>query len=271
MYQKDIVTFIDILGFSNLVIESKPERVKSVLNAVLRSTSPINIDDKIEKDEIAEVISFSDSIVRVRKYETKRNIEYQQGLFFQETISLVHAQGELIKYGIVVRGSVSFGDIYISSGQVYGPGLISAYEIESKYALYPRIIIDPRLINEYKTNKLFKAKWHTYEDELEYIENLIKQGDDGMWFIDYAKALERELDEPEMYPIFLKKHREVIVEGAKQHNKLNSILSKYVWMANYHNKLVSSITKKAFKHYGYDKKDLLITSQDIPALQYIRP
>lgn len=271
MYQKAIVTFLDILGFSNLVSQSKPEKVKLVLDAVLSSTSPISINDDVEEDDQAEVISFSDSIVRVRKYETKKNLEHQQGLLFQELISLVHAQGELIKHSIIIRGSVSFGDIYISSGQVYGPGLISAYELESKYALYPRIIIDPQLIEEYKTNKLLKAKWHSYEDEIEFVGNLVKQGDDGMWFIDYAKALERELDEPEMYPIFLRKHREVIIEGAKKHKKLNSILSKYIWMANYHNKLVSNISKKAFKHYGCDKSDFLITSQEIQSLQYIEP
>ena len=117
MYQKAIVTFIDILGFSDLVKQSKPEQVKLVLDAVVSSTSPISIRDDIEKDDQAEVISFSDSIVRVRKYETKENLEYQQGLLWQELISLLDAQGELIKYSIIIRGGVSFGEIYISSGQ----------------------------------------------------------------------------------------------------------------------------------------------------------
>ena len=271
MYQKAIVTFIDILGFSDLVKQSKPEQVKLVLDAVVSSTSPISIRDDIEKDDQAEVISFSDSIVRVRKYETKENLEYQQGLLWQELISLLHAQGELIKYSIIIRGGVSFGEIYISLGQAFGPGLINAYELESQYALYPRIIIDPQLIKEFKSNKLLKARWHTYDDEIEFVGTLIKQGDDGMWFIDYAKAIERELDEPEMYPIFLKKHRDVIIEGAKKHKTLNSVLSKYIWMAYYHNKIVSNISKKAFKHYGYKKEDFFITSKEIQSLQYIEP
>ncbi len=271
MYQKAIVTFLDILGFSDLVKQSDAKAINRVLDAVEKSTSPVILDDVAEKDVHAEVVSFSDSIVRVRKIETKSNQKYPMGLLFQELISLVHAQGELIDFDIIIRGSVSVGDIYISGGRVFGPGLIEAYELESKYALYPRIVIDPRLIQEYKTSNLLKAKWHSVEDELKIIGNLLRQGDDGMWFIDYVTALEQELDEPEMYPNFLRRHREVILSGAKNHAKLNAILSKFVWMANYHNQIISIMHDEVFENYDIDKNDFIITSKEIPALQYLEP
>ena len=135
--------------------------------------------------------------------------------------------------------------------------------------MYPRIIIDPQLIKEFKSNKLLKARWHTYDDEIEFVGTLIKQGDDGMWFIDYAKAIERNSWNPRCTPF--EKHRDVIIEGAKKHKTLNSVLSKYIWMAYYHNKIVSNISKKAFKHYGYKKEDFFITSKEIQSLQYIEP
>ena len=225
----------------------------------------------VKKDDHTEVVSFSDSIVRIRKIETKANQRYPKGLLFQELISLVHAQGQLIDFDILIRGGVSVGDIYISGGRVFGPGLIDAYQLESKYALYPRIIIDPHLIQNYKTNKLLKAKWHSVEDELEIVGSLLRQGDDGMWFIDYAAALEQELDEPEMYPIFLQRHREVILSGAKNHVKLNAILSKFIWMANYHNQIISKMPDEAFETYDLEKEDFIITSEEIPALQYMEP
>lgn len=271
MYQKAIVTFIDILGFGDFVRQSDAKTINRVLDAVEKSASPVLLGDVVKKDDHAEVVSFSDSIVRIRKIETKANQQYPIGLLFQELISLVHAQGELIDFDIIIRGGVSVGDIYISGGRVFGPGLIEAYELESKYALYPRIIIDPRLIQEYKTNKLLKANWHSVEDELEIVGSLLRQGDDGMWFIDYVAALEQELDEPEMYPIFLRRHREVILSGAKNHAKLNSILSKFVWMANYHNQIISSLHDEAFENYDLDKDDFIITSKEIPALQYMKP
>jgi len=271
MYQKAIVTFIDILGFGDLVKQSDADSINRVLQAVEKSTSPLILDEEFERDDHAEVISFSDSIVRVRKIKTKENQKYPTGLLFQELISLVHAQGELIDSDIVIRGGVSVGDIYISGGRVFGPGLITAYELESKFALYPRIIIDPRLIQEHKTDKLLKAEWHSVEDELEMMGRLLRQGDDGMWFIDYVAALEGELDEHEMYPIFLRRHREVILAGAQKHSQLNSVLSKFVWMANYHNQIISNLDNDACKSYDLDKDDLIITSNEISSLQYLRP
>lgn len=271
MYQKAIVTFIDILGFGDFVKQSDAVRINRVLDAVEKSTSPLILDENVEKHEHAEVISFSDSIVRIRKIETQENIKYPTGLLFQELFSLVHAQGELIDFDIIIRGGVSVGDIYISGGRVFGPALIQAYELEKKYALYPRIIIDPRLIQEHKTEKLLKAEWHSVKDELEIMEKLLRQGDDGMWFIDYVAALEGELDEYEMYPIFLRRHREIILAGAQKHFQLNSILSKFLWMANYHNQIISNMDDDACESYDLDKDDFIITSKEFPALQYLKP
>lgn len=271
MYQKAIVTFIDILGFGDFVKQSDADCINRALDAFEKSTSPLILDEEAEKDDHIEVISFSDSIVRIRKIETKENQKYPKGLLFQELISLVHAQSELIDFDIIIRGGVSVGDIYMSGGRVFGPGLIQAYELESKYALYPRIIIDPRLIQEHKTGKFLKAKWHSVEDELVIFGRLLRQGDDGMWFIDYVAAFEGELDEHEMYPIFLRRHREVILAGAQNHSQLNSILSKFVWMANYHNQIISNLDDAACASYDLDKEDFTITSKEIPALQYLRP
>ncbi len=271
MYQKAIVTFIDILGFGDFVKQSDAASISRVLDALHKETSPPIFDINVEKDDHAEVISFSDSIVRVRKIKTEKNKKYPMGVLFEEILSLVHAQGKLIDFNILIRGGVSVGDIYISKGRVFGPGLIQAYELESKYALYPRIIIDPLLIQKYKTDKLLKAKWHTVEDELEIMGKLLRQGDDGMWFIDYVAALEGELDEPEMYPIFLRRHREVILAGAQKHSQLNAILRKFVWMANYHNQIVSDLDEGACESYDLDKGDFFITSEEIATLQYLRP
>lgn len=151
MYQKAIVTFIDILGFKNLVKQSDADRINNILSKIEKATSPPAPNELFKNvADNAKIVSFSDSIIRVRKIETKKNKKCPTGLLFQELMSLVHAQSELLDYEIVIRGCVSFGDIYISKGRVFGPGLIQAYELESKSALYPRIIIDPKLIQEHK-------------------------------------------------------------------------------------------------------------------------
>jgi hypothetical protein len=269
MYQKAIVTFVDILGFGDFVQKSDYKAVEKVLDAVEESTSPIILDELDNEGDNTEVVSFSDSIVRVRKIESEANKKYPTGVLFQELLSLVHAQVELIDLNIIIRGGVTIGDIFISEGRVFGPGLVEAYSLENKYAKYPRIVIDPKLVYEYKTNELLRARWHRLEEEREIVSGLIKQSDDGMWFIDYARAVKSEVDEPEYYFDFLQKHRNVILAGAKNHKKLNAILSKFVWMAHYHNQIISDISDKWFEKYGLNKKKYSISSDEIPALQYM--
>ncbi len=86
----------------------------------------------------------------------------------------------------------------------------------------------------------------------------------------YPEVIEILKDVP-VFTNFLRRHREVILSGAKNHAKLNSILSKFVWMANYHNQIISNLHDEAFENYDLDKEDFIITSEEIPALQYMKP
>jgi hypothetical protein len=269
MYQKAIVTFIDILGFGDLVKKSDYGSVKKVLDAVEKTTSPITFAEQNGKEDLPEVVSFSDAIVRVRKFESDTNKRNPFGVLFYELVSLVHAQSELMDIDIIIRGSVTIGDIYISEGRVFGPALVDAYGLENKYADYPRIIIDPKLIREYKTNTLLRTKGQSLRQELEIVGNLLRQGDDGIWFVDYARGIEAELNAPERYFAFLKKHRDVILNQAKSQKVLNAVLSKFIWMAYYHNQIVSDISEERFENYGLRRKDFFINSDEMPTLQYV--
>ena len=231
----------------------------------------IDDDEDLDYSFAAESISFSDCIVRVRGIEKEINLHYPAGLVFYETIDLLHAQGELLNQGILIRGGIAYGDIYFDKNRIYGPALNHAYELESKYAIYPRIVLSPDLIKETKSNKLLKSESHTYEEELSYIAKLIKQGDEGLWFIDYIRAMEGELDDPAMFPDYLLKHKKIICEGAKKFQKMNSTLSKYLWMAKYHNDLISKLSDKWLSFYGMKRKTFEISSQEMGLLQNLKP
>ena len=102
-----------------------------------------------------------------------------------------------------------------------------------------------------------------------YIRDLIRQGDDGIWFIDYACAVESELDEIEMYPIFLKTHRDLIISRSERYQALSGIMSKYVWLAHYHNQVISEMSDKWFEHYNLKRNELIITEQDVIPLEKV--
>ena len=205
MYEKAIVSFIDILGFKELIETSTSESVKSALDLLDRFASPKAADN--DYSFMAESISFSDCIVRVRRTEKEPNLTTPIGLVFYEINDLLQAQGELLNQSILIRGGIAYGDIYFHNNKIYGPALNQAYELEAKYAVYPRIVLSPKLIKETKCNKLLRSEVNSYAMELQLIAHLIKQGDDGLWFVDYIGAMESELDNPAKYLQYLLKHK----------------------------------------------------------------
>jgi hypothetical protein len=110
-----------------------------------------------------------------------------------EIIHLVHAQVALLGEGFLIRGALILGEIERSYGVLFGPGLISAYELEREQAQFPRIVVDPKLIEAVKTNPLLRS--HDYEEEMEYISRFIKRDDDGAIFIDYLGGMQDEVAE----------------------------------------------------------------------------
>jgi hypothetical protein len=191
-------------------------------------------------------------------------------LLFQELLDLVHAQGELIMKGVLLRGGVTYGPISFSKSRIFGPALVVAHELESRFALYPRIVIDPALISAFRTKPSLRAVHHSLAEEEKYVSRLVRKGDDGIWFVDYLRAMEPELDEPDMYPAVLKAHRTLIIEGAQKFAGLRDVKSKYLWLATYHNGLVSELPGKWLKHYHLKRSDLLVSPDEIAELQEIK-
>jgi hypothetical protein len=268
VYEKAIVTYLDILGFRDIVEGSSPAKVGKILDSLERRAVPEPENDEERAGYQPEVITFSDSIVRVRKIKKEPNLTHPFGILWNEVLDLVHAQGMLIDEGVLVRGGIAFGNISMSGRQVFGPALIDAYDLESKYAQYPRIVLSPYLFQKVRTNRLLL--YHDAETEIAHIGDLIRQGDDGIWFIDYARAIAQELDEMEMYPIFLEKHRALIIERSRQFRKLSAILAKYLWLANYHNQIIHEIPPKCLRRYGMRKQKLLIRLKELPKVRRMR-
>lgn len=135
-YRDKIVAFIDVLGFSNLVYSENTDIIKKYFDYVL--------DDfklPIAKNKFNYYL-ISDSIVITAPNSKKSLIIMIQLLCF--------LQSKLMFEGILVRGAVSFGNLYANKSKniIVGPGLINAYKMESK-AVYPRIILDRVLISKY--------------------------------------------------------------------------------------------------------------------------
>jgi len=137
-YQERIIAFIDILGFESIVksLPTKPNLFHN-LNYALNRIKYIETSNNQSNTSASklEVSVFSDSIA----------ISTNAQNFYSLIWTVGWLQAHLMYVGIFVRGGIAIGPTIHENGILYGEGMISAYKLESKSAIYPRIILSNKL------------------------------------------------------------------------------------------------------------------------------
>jgi hypothetical protein len=147
-------------------------------------------------------------------------------------------QVELLWDSIVLRGAITVGSIVRSYGQLFGPALIKAYDLETNVAIYPRVVVDEVVFREAKRNPALTG--HSNGNGTQEILSLLCQDRDAHRFIDYLAVL-RHRSEPRSFRRFLKHHRNLIKDGIAEYRGNERVLAKYNWMAGYHNHKIKEL------------------------------
>lgn len=254
-FERCVVTFIDILGYRNLLNTMHADELVKVVNSLRGFAAgdgdeeePPRRSDEIRLYTQAFSESVSDAVVRVRTIDTQS----QDGPFVHELIDLMHATIECVGRGILIRGGMTIGPVHVGldgKGPIFGNGMVRAYRIEEDEAVYPRIMIDDEAIETYLTDhSLWKdGEQDGYEAGL--AKRFIGVAEDGSHFLDYLRAAgpgEFDADVAGQFE-FLRRHKKLIVDNmasadAKARRKL-------VWLASYHNRFVAELRE------GYDMDD----------------
>lgn len=129
-----ICSFIDVLGYSDMVIRDCRDSMqkftnKSILKSLLKS-----MQKEIGREN---AIIFSDSIISFYEYSWV-------GLQVAVNVSK-YIQESLLSERIFCRGGIAHGRHEMDDGFIFSEALIESYNIESKLAVYPRIIISSDL------------------------------------------------------------------------------------------------------------------------------
>jgi hypothetical protein len=129
IYEDRAVLFLDILGFSELV---KTGRERDILS-VLEVTDEVKKKYPFVTQGDMDISTFSDSIVVSAKIDDGIGVA-----------RVSHYAGYLawkfLELGILTRGGIAVGKMYHKNGTAFGPAFIEAHELESKLAIYPRIL-----------------------------------------------------------------------------------------------------------------------------------
>ena len=137
------VVFLDILGFSRLIKESAPpsprisiEQVREALKVPDPAGADMVIVGRIGDISLCRhrVSHFSDCIVASTD-------PTEAGLMYL----ILHVQKiafRLLRLGFLCRGGLVKGLLYHDPAAVFGPALVDAYDIETRVAKHPRVVLD---------------------------------------------------------------------------------------------------------------------------------
>jgi hypothetical protein len=171
MMHQHYIAFIDILGFSEMVAHDCKDPNKSYLN-LNRLKSAIQTLSTPDPSDIS-ALQFSDSIVL--------SLPFLKNDFDRFIRTCKSMQQELFLQGILCRGGISVGRHHHEGNFLFSEGLIEAYQLESKLARTPRIIVSRDLI------ELLAYPRKTIQSD-----HLCRESD-GEVFIDYLGDIDEEI------------------------------------------------------------------------------
>ena len=94
---------------------------------------------------------FSDNLYASFSYESGNPTSFADAFITCIIFARTYFEN-MLNNGIAVRGGISFGSDYSDETIIFSYALVKAYLLESKKAIYPRIVIDNDLIDIVKKN-----------------------------------------------------------------------------------------------------------------------
>lgn len=163
-------------------------------------------------------------------------------LFFLHCIASLQIQ-VIEEFNLFLRGGISTEYSYIDNHHAVGKGISESYKLESKVAIYPRVICDKKILEDYDV-ELYCQQMN--EIHLHPIKPYLIDCD-GYVCIDYLSAFELidtenkvNFDGIEHFKTFITLH-DIIIKDEISKNSDPNILQKYEWLGSYQQKKLKDI------------------------------
>ncbi|MCC2626088.1 MAG: hypothetical protein K0R14_1961 [Burkholderiales bacterium] len=206
-----IVAFIDLLGFSTAVCRAKSDYENNNLLELLKAYTKLNNhgtfneifpakDGNVNYQIAPAFTAVSDSIIISYSISTgNENIDNPHFHLNQlmRLISWIAAQA--LKKGFLIRGGISKGEMYHKNEIFFGKAYIEAYNLESKCANYPRVLISNKMI-EYNSKNNDRPLFIEDTDgmyRLNYLPEMIFNNSEKMGYGLSSQALKAQIKEYE--------------------------------------------------------------------------
>ena len=158
-YEVSYVAYLDILGFRDLSKDStNANDVYNLYELLFNAKSDSKFYSIFEKIRVSVL---SDNII----------VSCKEGIFglYEFCKYILYVQRQLISSNIYFRGGIVCGEIFHNNLECFGPALVEAYLIEKELSIYPRVIIDSKLVKAFYNNNddiniFSKSSYVNYED-----------------------------------------------------------------------------------------------------------
>ena len=125
-----------------------------------------------------------------------------------------------------VRGGVDIAwGAEIRPGELYGPAVIRAYELESEVAQYPRIVIGHevvRFLEAHRNNSGDDAAIRANQEYARHCLDMLAQDDDGYWILHYLGDTFQQTVTHTHHNTLHQKARTFVVQQIEEHKRLRS-------------------------------------------------
>lgn len=251
-FGKALVVFIDILGSRGRTNFDELYNINNIFHTELEKNSK---NDKKHTVYERTIHTFSDCSYII--YDFKENVDESRkklgSLFEVALCNLEPLLCQFLAKGFLFRGGVVYDDVYYEKNRslLFGPAINRAYELESKKAIYPRILLDDfvakQVISTWEKERdesdLLKFSMPELYAEIgnikENIEGIVAIKDKDDYYIhNYLRAFGKDVS---MEGLINKSNQEFLLEciemcetNIKKYKFINNNISlKYEWLYYY--------------------------------------
>lgn len=221
------ICYFDILGYRAFFDNDTPEHKKFLATVLLASESIKSVIKNTYTSISINCKTYSDNFLL---YFEKSLLDETQALKILINIMRKIQVELLMDEGLLLRGGITIGEFYADENLVFGKGLIRAVELEEKYAMVPRIIID---------EENFKSDINIIVNKGQLLRDF-----DGYCFVNYFNTVEAlKLIKGKCIRLINNhcRYHSNVKDPAKIAQK-EKIISKYLWLLSRFNSQCSRLS-----------------------------
>jgi hypothetical protein len=234
--------FLDALGFNNLIEEATKN---GTADALLKEFFDVLKESSKHWSSMGatwEYKCFTDNVVFGCPIPNSQDSESEFGVIF--TTAGFH-QLEMALAGFFVRGGMSLGPLHMSPNIVFGQACLDAYKLESKKAVFPRTVLDQKVMAEvYKHLRFYAHVKASPHDEGILID------EDSQFFLNYLDALIDGSSAEDISFDGFERHRDLVTIKLAEMKDDAAVFPKYEWVARYHNYVIDAQVQPLLDAYG---------------------